>query len=655
MSSRRTTLVTRAVGAAAALAAVLTVLHLLGLLGNTSEGLSVGDATRAQERAPGVDLHVGDTEHSAPTVGARSEGTPQVVSSGRVEVVENPGDGPLPINDGLIVIRGAQGELTAAIEQGGEWKLELDEASVQGDLTIEEVWRGGERLGFYPVGLEYSDRHSLIAYGYDGVFIDIHTPDGEELKKVSVRHRPKWRASAADLSAAHPGNLGLTRLVVDNAPTPVYVPSLDPMLTGYWVTSPGYSWGHVPSSKTSGGGLEDVELRSCGSLLVNIEGFSVHRELRLYVESGERIVATYNHLDQDSCVIDGLPPSGYTVYLSLDPMFVRGSALGNSGVVRVEAGVPSKAVIKMPHLPTTEEYGELHGVLTVEFPEQWSMTEAFSRLALRVDQSPPTPGFVAVPRGDKFVRLSEMKPTGVESAARTWEWGPVSLPEGEYSLVIEPFGSAQAVTVSRQGASFAECHVPPVAISVVTLLDNGEEVQPQRVNAYPVKMEGRSSMDGEFVEATDGEGAELRLVSLPGLTNITGKAAGYPPFSQRAELQAGWNYVEVSLTQQPQAVLRAVDPSGNEVSLGKAWYDMQAAGTEGGAVRITSRELAVTRVVGDPVRKTILTAYFPEAGEYYVQFPSLPSGLNARPTTITASILEPGSEPEVFEVVIDGN
>ena len=655
MSGRRNTLVTRAVGAAAALAAVLTVLHLFGLLSNTSEGRSLGDATRAQERVPGVELEVGDIGYSAPVVGARSERAPRLLSSGRVGVVENPGDGPLPINDGLIVVRGAQGELTAAIERGGEWKLELDHAGAQGDLTIEEVWQDGERLGFYPVALERSDGQSLIAYGYDGVFLDVHTPDGGELHKVIVRHRPKWQASAADLSAAHPGNLGLTKLVVDNAPTPVYVPRLDPILTGYWVTSPGYSWGHVPSSKTGGGGLEEVELSSCGSLLVSIMGFSVHRELRLYVESGGRIVATYNHLDHDSCVIDGLPPSEYTVYLSLDPMFMRGNALGDSGLVQVEAGVPSKAVIKMPQMPTLEQHGELHGVLTVEFPEQWSMTEAFSRLALRIDQSPPTPGFVAVPRGDKLVRLSEMKPTVVESAARTWEWGPVSLPEGEYSLVIEPFGSAQDVTVSRQGTSFAECQVPPVAITVVTLLDKGEDVQPQRASAFPVKMEGRSNMDGEFVEAPDGEGTELRLVSLPGLTNITGKAAGYPPFSQRAELQAGRNYVEISLTQQPQAVLRAVDPSGNEVSLGRAWYDMQAAGTEGGAVRITSRELAVTRVVGDPVRRTVLTAYFSEAGEYYVQFPSLPGGLNARPTTITASILEPGSEPEVFEVVINGN
>ncbi len=615
----------------------------------------------AQQPAPLQDQHSigvgspsGAEDRVATGAGDRTEdlmapGEPSPLVVGRVLIRVSPEARGVPLPAGQVIFQ-AGAETRSAAVVDGDWSPPAGDDLA--DWRVLAVRAQGEDLVVLPVGLEAALSQPLVAYAYEGFFVEVVDPGGEPLSEVVVRRSPGGRSAPTGIAPVHPGHPDLTSVVVEGEPSPVYVPCRIGKDLQHWVGSEGWTWAPVRAAEASAETLQRRVLEPAASLSVWIPKFQQAQGLRMVLARREQVVATIKSLSRGDHLITGLPAGEIEAFLSFEPGFTAGGAVSRSGELRLVPGETSKAVLEMPDLTGGDDLSDLSGSLVIEMPEFWSEDLEFQRLGVRIQaDGAPDPAFKALPESSRWIRLEAMQPVDSALGSSSWSWHVAGFPSGTYAAVLEPFGMSVSVQVGAGGTAEVLHHVPPLAKTVFEVTDGENRLDGVKLRSTYIgdDNDGRAlSVKQRAVEGA--EGLEPVLLSLPGTYRVTAVPADYPPIVQELDFESGWNQFRIPVSRSPSAQVRVLDFRGNEVELGAAWHSVEVRAMGHGG-ELVGQKLRSRQDFRSGKRTTVAVYYFSEAGEYVLDFGDAPNGLTIGPVTLNASLTASGTDETIKTVI----
>ena len=327
-----------------------------------------------------------------------------------------------------------------------------------------------------------------------------------------------------------------------------------------------------------------IDFRPGCSLQVVVKGFAATRGLGLYILQAGRTVARYDYMDQQPFHFSGLPVGETEVMLSFDNFARETTAIARSEPVQLSAGTSSVVSLTMPTLPGPSQQGEVKGVLSVEAPELWSDLKDFQKLAVILDQDPPTPEFLALPQPTKWLTVTHMNRLVDTAGAAVWEWKLSGVPAGTYTIRPYPIGSEKQITVKPGEATPVNLSIGQVARTLIDVLHGGEGCPGALLfNSTP----SRAAQGGLSVEPFKELGeSSFTLVTLPGEVSVFAVVPGLAPATKNFTVFPGWNSAQIDVPVALSFELVAVDSFGERVPFGK-WFDLEVHAVDGRGVLIS--------------------------------------------------------------------
>ncbi len=616
-------------------------LYAMGLLGLLLWGLSESDISRS--------IDPEDLGDSTPAKSSLIQGAP---SSARLEAAEfdNVGQGPTrspaicmgtafvqrtpqaplqEIAEGSIVLESAEALHVVPIVNG-VWTFPSTNA-LDGEVNVLEIWESGTKLrSFQESRVPGGEQERLVAFAYPGFFAVLIGADGAPASRSTVLRSPHGLRESSESIRRHPGNpRTLVRVRPYQTSAWIYLPSLPPNASGYWVNTPGAEWNLITAAMTNREDPLQLDFKLGCSLQIAIDGFAETRGLRLYIMQAGRVISRYDQLvGEEPFQFSGLPTGATEVMLSFDDTALQSTAIALSEIVQLSAGASSEVSLIMPPLGNSLALqGEIKGILSVDSPELWSDLKDFEELAVILNQDPVTPGFLALPKPAKDVPVSLMHKLLDTASEVSWEWSLSGIPEGTYTIKSYPIGPEEEIVVRAGETSTAFLSIPMVARTVIDVFQEGE-VRPDALvfntssRAEPARGGLNLTPSKKLGEST------FTLVTMPGEVSVFVVVPGLASASKEFTVLPGWNSVQVDMPVAFGFELVAVDSHGKWVPFA-SWFDLGINAVNGSGTLISSsvgHEL-------EPESGVILDIgrfFVSEPGEYEISWPlasSSPPGL----------------------------
>jgi hypothetical protein len=462
--------------------------------------------------------------------------------------------------------------------EAGRWNLDRMDALRR--FVPHHLWLGGRSATPVTASIRtVSHGLALDAVWSPTIELAVAGPDGASVRGITVFavHGEAPRSTSSPTS--EPGN-GAVPIPCESE-SPVTIP-LAASTVGYRVSAPGYCWQEWrPDANAIEKRHASLELRPESRILVNIVGASpiAGACLRLYRDDGgaRDVHVVERAIDGSRSVeLEKIDPGDYWVSLEIRRSQVRPIVVDEQLVTCI-SGRTSEVHVRMTQGELALDRFEIAGVLVA--PDESTLADVS---ALEWSANSPGARLALWRTGAVRARLGPLRSGSNAEPLR--EWGPMTLPTGEYTVraVGAPF--ADVVIVDRS-ASFVTLVIPALRSVAINVVD-GDSGEPIDAEAAYVSVGGLRRGDARprkcsmHVPLTGGAGV-VRLPAGPASAYVS--VDGYGRASKDFDVGAEGGRVELRMARQATVRLR-VEHAGEAVAFDEHWLKRVVFAREGGQV-----------------------------------------------------------------------
>ena len=270
----------------------------------------------------------------------------------------------------------------------------------------------------------------------------------------------------------------------------------------YWATAPNHGWALVQLSKRPDLSATAVELAPAGSIAVEVRGGADVGEHVLIMRSDDGSGTARFGDVAPACVLSGLMPGAYSIALAHERANERSLSIVEVKRVRVTERVRSRVSFDL--IGSKEAAGRR----LVRVSGRISSSPQGDSELLSIDRVKfeSVPGLFGGAEADQELKLG----AGLEYRAdeRLWEWAPVRLAPGTYTMLLTPIGIRLRIDIPEAEAHVVDVSLPEMFEAEIEFVDS-DTLEPVELGFV---MPTTLLLDGPFVK--------------PGKTTVTRRTSG---------------------------------------------------------------------------------------------------------------------------------
>ena len=373
----------------------------------------------------------------------------------------------------------------------------------------------------------------------------------------------------------------------------------------------GHEWKRVTVDLVDGGERE-LTLQRSGALSLNFIGDSERESVMLRLREIGQGGAPYLEVPVSAGttqLADGILPGTWVASLEIGHWAHQPEIL-DEVEIELLAGDLLDVVLEIP--PDDEERVDVSG--SVFIPAGWYFN--FFSVRLR----PTGPGSDPVNETVQ-VHSSEME-SEAGSGGTLWFWGPVSVKQGPYGILVLPVGYGDLFEVGEEGLPDVYIELPPpVDISVQMMLADGSGVAtPNLIRWAPVHPPGVPGAGA--VPVGPGDNGYFEFQVPIGSVMLSCSDIAYRPKHQLEQVTLGGENAFTMLLEPAMGMILYLEEDGTSVPWDLAWHPTVQAQGHGGTVVTRGRTGVGYRLLVS------------EPGIYVVEVPELPDFLPVNPVQV---------------------